>query len=318
MAPLMPPAPTPTPLAPQLLPSAADAPARASFSDERSGLAPLESAEFDARHSARLAELPKDRLDVWMEGTYGQFEVDKSEGEFGILHIGADYLYTPDVLIGFSAQIDWIDSQSTEDESTAEGLGFLVGPYVTARLAPKLLFDGRVSWGQARNEISPFGTYSDEFDSERWLISAAFIGDFKLNENLTLMPEARLNWYREESDAYVDSHKLEIDSVTVETGSLEFGPTVRGTFKSGEQGSFNPFVGLKGIWTFANNISTEEVAENPPQAEEGIRGKIDFGIEITDPELAEGLMISLSGFYDGFGEEDFEVWGGNIGVRKSF
>ena len=193
----------------------------------------------------------------------------------------------------------------------------MVGPYVTARLAPKLLFDGRVSWGRSNNEITPSGTYTDEFASKRWLISAALIGDLKIDDQLTVLPEARLSWYREESEAYVDGLDVNIASSTVETGSLEFGPTLQGNFDFEEAGQFSPFVGMKGIWTFANEVSSDDAAENPPQAEEGVRARVEMGVDMQN-NLAEGLLISLSGFIDGIGDDSYEVYGGSVRVRQRF
>ncbi|MEP2808104.1 MAG: autotransporter domain-containing protein [Rhizobiaceae bacterium] len=276
----------------------------------------LSKAEFDARH-APSGSGTNNTMDVWMEGAYGEFEADENEGVFGIVHFGADYLVTPDVLFGVGGQVDWIESESTADNSEVEGLGFMIGPYVTARLDPKLLFDGRLAWGQSTNDVSPFGSYTDEVESERLLATGALIGQFEFTDSLTMLPEARLSWYHEETDAYFDFYGIIIPSTSVETGTLEFGPTFRGNFDLATQGMLQPFVGAKGIWTFAHDLSEDDKQENPPQADEGVRARVEMGVDVRD-NLAEGLLISLSGFYDGIGDNDYEVWGGKVWVNQAF
>ncbi|MEP1208046.1 MAG: Ig-like domain-containing protein [Rhizobiaceae bacterium] len=278
----------------------------------------LSNSHFDQRHLANRGDDEKDRFDVWMEGTYGKFEWNNNKGEFGILHFGADYLFTPEVLVGLGLQVDWLEYDATDDDSGAEGRGYLIGPYVTARLAPNLLFDGRIAWGRSRNEINPLGYYTDDVDTERMLATGSFIGDFPLHENLTLLPELRLNWYREKSEDYVNSLEIEIPSVSVETGALEFGPVLRGTFDLPHLGRINPFASVRGIWTFANDVAAEDDAEDLPSDAEGVRARIDFGININNPVIAEGVLFSLSGFYDGIGGEDFKAWGGTMSIIRRF
>ena len=43
---------------------------------------------------------------------------------------------------------------------------------MTARLNKALFFDARAAWGQAANQVSPFGTYQDSFATTRALASA--------------------------------------------------------------------------------------------------------------------------------------------------
>ncbi|MEP5179451.1 MAG: autotransporter domain-containing protein [Rhizobiaceae bacterium] len=293
---------------------------RATFLDlgENSRPAPLSPSAFDARHKAAVPDADK-RIDVWMEGIYGAYETKQNEGTFGILHMGLDYLPTPNVLVGIGTQIDWLEMDSTDDESEAEGIGFMIGPYMTVRLARKLLFDGRLSWGMSNNEISPFDTYTDQIESERWLASGALIGEFKITDNLTMLPEARLSWYHEDSEDYTDSLAVDIPSTSVESGTLDFGPIFHGNFELADSGKLQPFLGAKGIWTFAHDLSggDSDGTENLPQSEEGVRVRLEAGVNLSN-ELAESLLISLSGFYDGLGNDGFEVWGGNVRLNRAF
>ena len=59
------------------------------------------------------------------------------------------------------------------------GNGWMVGPYVSARLAEHMFFDGRVTWGRsdnkARQDIMGL-TYKGEFETERLLAKATLSG----------------------------------------------------------------------------------------------------------------------------------------------
>ena len=81
---------------------------------------------------------PGQRWDIWLEGSYSRFDAAAGSGNFGILHTGADYLFTPDLLAGIGTQFDWIDMDAATGDGSANGWGFMVGPYMTARLAPSL------------------------------------------------------------------------------------------------------------------------------------------------------------------------------------
>ncbi|MEP0940223.1 MAG: Ig-like domain-containing protein [Rhizobiaceae bacterium] len=152
----------------------------------------LNQEEFEARYAGAPAGQDDRRLDLWVEGTFGGFDIDGSTGSYGVMHVGADYLYTPKVLLGLSAQIDMVESEHSDDDSSSEGVGFMVGPYATIRLSEELLFDGRVAWGRSSNELTSANAMTDEFDSERWMASAALVGRVDLMDNIAMLPEARL------------------------------------------------------------------------------------------------------------------------------
>ncbi|MCJ8311248.1 MAG: Ig-like domain-containing protein, partial [Hyphomicrobiales bacterium] len=277
----------------------------------------LSPEDFNARHRAPAAGEDDRRLDFWVEGTYGGFDIDGAEGTFGVMHVGVDYLYNPNVMVGFSTQIDIVEADVSEYSTSSEGVGFMVGPYATVRMADHLILDGRVSWGQARNELTGSNGMTDEFDSDRWLVSGAVVGKFDLTPDITILPEARLAWYRETAEAYTNGLGVDIASSTVETGTLEFGPTINGSYPVGIDGRFQPFASIKGIWTFAHDLSFDNTFETAPQADTGVRARFDLGFDYT-PSVAAGRMISVSGFLDGIGDEDYSVWGGSIRLKQKF
>jgi len=133
-------------------------------------------------------EAPVRRFDIWAEGRFSRFSASSGKGDFFIAHAGADYLVTPDLPVGIGAQIDWTDYNATT-VGTADGLGFMAGPYATARLASNLYVDASLSWGLSDNRVSPYGTYEDSFSAGRWRASAALFGAFE-HEALLIRPDS--------------------------------------------------------------------------------------------------------------------------------
>ena len=41
----------------------------------------------------------------------------------------------------------------------------MAGPYATIRLTEQMFLQARAAWGRSSNEVSPFLTYTDSFDS---------------------------------------------------------------------------------------------------------------------------------------------------------
>ncbi len=261
--------------------------------------------------AARSSETLQHRFDIWAEGTLARFDAAGGEGYFGIFHGGADYLVTPDILLGISVQVDVIDMEFA-GSAGAYGVGFMVGPYATIRLANQFYFDGRAAWGRSYNDISPFGTYTDSFGAERWLVTGALIGDFDVAD-LNVRPELRLSYFRERSESYVDSLAVTIPSVSVATGTLEFGPTISKSFELDNEMAFKPFATFKGIWTFLQENTATAVSGQPGIANESLRGRVEAGFDLSGNG---GLTFSLSGFVDGIGETGYEAWGGTLRVNK--
>ncbi len=250
------------------------------------------------------------RFDAWFEAHYKRFdEGAKGEGHFGILYLGADYLVNRDLLIGALVQIDRIEDNSVALNTSANGTGWMAGPYMTARLAPNLYFDARVAAGAATNEVSPFNTYIDEFDSFRWLAVANLTGEFHRG-NWTIRPNASLAYYQETQDSYVDSLGVAIPSQTVELGQLKIGPTFSGRFEAENGMFYEPYLTVEGIYNIAGTSGVTLGGQGGSESE-GWRGRVQAGLSFS---TEGGGRISLGLNYDGIGRDDYEAYGAALDV----
>ncbi|BCM19147.1 hypothetical protein MJ8_29190 [Mesorhizobium sp. J8] len=164
-------------------------------------------------------------FDVWFAGTYSRFDINDTDGNFGMVTLGADYLLNSNLLIGAFVELDRTDGFTSAAGGTAEGTGWLTGPYLTARLSDNLYLDLLAGAGTSSNRVSPTGTYTDDFDATRWLFSATLQGKWQYDD-WTFSPRARFSYFEETSHAYVDSLSVPIPSVATGLGQIAFGPGV--------------------------------------------------------------------------------------------
>lgn len=156
---------------------------------------------------------------------------------------------------------------------------------------------------------------TDEFDAERWLASAAIIGDYDVG-SWNIRPQARVDYFQEETDAYIDSLSVLIPSVEVSVGELTFGPTFTYTLQPADGGVTSMFFGIDGIWTFdSENTATTASPGAVGLADTGLRARAEAGLSAN---FDDGFSFSTSAFYDGIGNDDFSAWGGKVRVSKQF
>ncbi|WP_457935416.1 HYR domain-containing protein [Mesorhizobium sp. 10J20-29] len=269
----------------------------------------IQTFDDDGQPDPSASDPMRYRTDIWLEGTIANFDGVGGNGKFGILHGGIDYLVTRNLLFGIGFQGDWTEQRATS------GSGYMIGPYMTARISDQLYFDARGAWGQSFNAIAPFDSYTDDFDAERWLVSVAMIGDFDVGA-WKVSPEVRLDYFNETTHPYLDSLNVPIPSVDSSVGELKFGPTFTVDLPPIDDGVGTLVFRLEGIWNFANENSAATGSPNYlGLAETGLRARAEVGLSA---QIVDGFSFSSSAFYDGIGSNDFSAWGGKVRIAKQF
>ena len=265
------------------------------------------AASIALAHDAITAQrfVENRRFDAWVEMSYQKFDDNAAnEGHFGLAYAGIDYLVNRDVLIGAMLQFDSMEDADAAKNNTASGAGWMFGPYITSRLAPNLYFDARLAYGKSNNQVSPFNTYTDKFDGERWLVSAGLTGEFR-NGPWTIRPAANLSYFEETQEAYTDSLSVVIPSQTVALGQIKIGPTISGRFETENGVVYQPSFTLDGIYNFGETRGVTVTDPSSPQTD-GFRARLKAGVNFTN-EM--GTQIGISGIYDGIGRSDYESIG---------
>jgi hypothetical protein len=138
-------------------------------------------------------------------------------GAFGLHH-----KFNDDLIIGVLAEIDHFDDKAND----ASGTGWLLGPYVVAKHpSSPLYFEGRLLYGKSANNVSPFGTYVDAFDTDRLLAQARVTGQL-LRPRMIWMPFFDLSFVRDTQNAYQNALGDVVPELTVNltqlSGGLDF------------------------------------------------------------------------------------------------
>ncbi len=244
-------------------------------------------------------------FDLWFETTFGRYGDAAGDGGFGLAYFGADYLVSPDLLVGALFQLDQVDFNANGSDVGADGTGWMIGPYVTGRLGDNLYFDLRAQAGRSANSISPYGTYTDEVDASRWLVEASISGQWQAGD-WTFEPTARLSYFEETSDDYTDGLGMFVPSVTTGTGQLALGPALSYRFVTDGEVAVVVGAGLDGVLDFG--------LEDGTLATDGAHAELSTDIDLMLPGGARlGASVNLGGLGDG----DFRFLSGTVRVSAA-
>ncbi len=251
---------------------------------------------------------------LWAEGTWARIEDETAESDFGLLYVGADYRFNTGLVVGVIAQFDRMDETDSTNGFAIEGKGWMAGPYIVARLSSNLIFDARGAWGRSDNEVSPFQTYTDDFEGERWLVRSRLTGAFKFGD-LHVAPHVGVIYFEEEQKAYTDSNGNLIGAQTVELGRLTFGPKFSTSFTRTDGTTIAPFIAVQGIWDFKRTDQVDIDTGLAVTGTDKVRARAEAGLSV---QLPQGLSITGEGFYDGIGADGYNAYGGSVKVGVPF
>jgi len=273
-------------------------------------------ASGQAIASTSLAQIssvtdPQDRsdrpFDIWGEAYFSRAQLGDQKANFRIFHIGADYRVGDNVLLGVLAEFDDFDDRGTLDAGEAEGSGYLVGPYLMARIAPDLFGELRAAWGSSENRVNPLGSFTDDFDTSRSYFSGSLVGQFDVGNRTQLRPEVTLRYLDESQQTYTDSLGVVIPEQSVGQGDVSFRPRLQHLVVLESGWTLRPFIEAEGIYTFGTETNT--VLQN------GLRARVESGVDFLS---ASGVRASIGAFHDGIGADRFESTGVHVSISFGF
>lgn len=306
--------------------ASAEGAARYSFSTSLSAIVRANEAD-DKRKAAEaglnfanattaLPSVRRNPFDIWVDARYLSFEdpslASNENGHFGLVSVGADYVATPSLLIGLMAQFDSMSVRSEVESTETKGKGWLVGPYMTARLSNALFWQVRGAWGETDNEVSPFLTYTDNFTSSRWLASSSLTGRWTSGA-WTFSPSAAVSYIEDTTESYKDTFGITISSITSRLGQAKIGPEIAYAFRLSSGMIVEPHAAIQLIWNFANEGEAAGLgsidSEAPGSAT--VRGRTELGLRA---KTVGGIAVGISGSYDGIGAEGFSAIAGKAAL----
>jgi len=223
----------------------------------------------------------------------------ESQYIFGV--VGGHSRLSENFLIGGMVQFDI--SSEVNGLATTKGSGWLIGPYFAAKLAAQpLYFEGSLLYGQTGNTISPLGTYTDAFSTERWLATLGVSGQI-MRGNFTWIPFLDAKYTSDAQAAYLDGLGNQIAAQTIGLAQAAAGLD----FKLALSAATTLNGGVSGIWSYSSGSAITP-------GYEGGRARASLGMVHRFGETT----LSFSGYYDGIGADGFEGYGAEILVNSLF
>ncbi len=267
------------------------------------------AANVDAKRGALNFATVSPNGNLWMELTASWSSSGTAENQYVFGAVGTHRTIAPNVLLGAMLEFDHLDNQ--DGAASTGGTGWLVGPYIVGRLPnQRLYYEGRLLYGRSNNNVTPFGTYTDKFETERWLAQFEVSGEIVQNK-LTLRPLVDLSYTTDKQLAYTDSLGNTIPDQSIALGQLTLGMDFSVPVEVGS-GEMELFGGISGIWSHTNASGNAVKVVYPS---DGARGRIELGVNYVAPN--EG-QLNLSTFYDGIGQSGYEAYGVTFGYQFRF
>ena len=80
--------------------------------------------------------------DFWAEGTYANTRNQNTDSKTGLFFAGLDYRYNNRAVYGLVTQFDITDEQDSSANTSADGVGWMIGPYAVVRVHQNYYLDG--------------------------------------------------------------------------------------------------------------------------------------------------------------------------------
>ncbi|MBL4599456.1 MAG: autotransporter domain-containing protein [Rhizobiaceae bacterium] len=246
-------------------------------------------------------------FDIWTEVHGSSARAGNADSDLWVGYFGAHYFVSPDMIIGALVQVDWASETNRTANSSVDGMGWMIGPYIAGRISgTKLSYEARVAWGRSENDVNPNGNYTDQFETERFLASAKLSGSYKLGA-WTIAPQAGISWFEENQETYTDTLGNIIPQQTVSLGEYSFGPSFSYDIKLEDGTLMQPSFGISGVQNFG--IKKGILTQGTVLGSDDLRAKLDAGIAVTN---LLGWSLAFSGFYDGIGLASYDAYGGSV------
>lgn len=287
---------------------AAEAPASSQYglmqdkpSDKAAALAKLE----EDLGTTALSPAQQRGYDVWVQVHGAKSEAGTSDSSLWVGYLGGHVFLNPNLLIGAMVQADWADENNSGTiKSSADGFGWMVGPYIAAK-APhlNLFFDARAAWGRSDNDLT-MPTSTGSFETDRWLVNAKLSGLMQ-HGGWAIRPAVSVSYMEETQESFVDSLGNSISEQTFSLGEVRYGPTVSYDIIQDNGTTIRPKIGVNGVWNF--DLNNNANSQGAVLGSEDNRARLDAGIAVIGADL---WAVDLSGFYDGIGIDDYQAYGG--------
>jgi K319L-like, PKD domain/Bacterial Ig-like domain len=250
---------------------------------------------------------------VWYQLRGVRSETVSTASDLLVGYVGGHFFLGERTLVGAVLLADFSSESNAGPNSSGSGRGFMVGPYFATDIGKSnLKFEGQALWGKSVNRISPIGTYTDQYYTERWMVRAKVDGDIQRGL-WTISPGASVSYFSETQAPYTDSLANAIPAQTVALGEVKLGSDFARSFEAKNGNIIEMKLGLAAVTNFS--ITNSSGSQGFPLGSGTVRSRIDFGLStLTD----NNWNLSFNVFYDGIGVTGYKSYGGTVRASIRF
>lgn len=273
--------------------------------DQQTDSAQSSMLEYAASHEATIAEDSSDhRLNFRFEGTFAHYDGRTLSGSIWTQEAGIDYIWNNRFLIGIVGRYDTGEFDDFSTNGTFYGEGVTAGVRMGTVLGYGMTLDGHVThtWLEYESEA---GTLSAATQARRRDASVNLAGQYAIFDDVTLEPNARYTYTREQQDAYRWSNGLPIAASTTSSGLLSFGSALRYSFNGASGGSLSVYVSAHGDYDFA--LKKGQSSTPLPTLDDQWSARLGIGVNGV---FSNGLSISIEGEVDRLGADAYTRYTG--------
>ena len=154
----------------------------------------------------------------------------------------------------------------------------MAGPYAAIRFGEGVVLDAKFLWGRSVNSIQPDLTYTDLFETTRWLGTLRLAGEAE-HGRVLFRPELAFVYFRETQAAYVDGEGAAVPEQTIGTARLSLGPELAIPIPLPGGAAVEPTLSLHGVWEIgASQLSARLAAGVTYTGRNGLSLSLDGGL----------------------------------------
>ena len=248
-------------------------------------------------------------LGFWVEGGFSRREEGASANDFSQINAGIDLRLNPGLVVGAFAQFDNTDEDDGTSNVVLDGNGWMLGPYLVARIHENFVFDGMLAIGRSENDLTA-GAVTGSFDAGRLYAKGQLTGDFR-HGDWHFTPHVAVHYFEEDHEGFADSGGNAYAGETVSLGRLAFGPEMSRQILLDGGLVVTPRIALTGLWDFDRTDSVN-VASGLAIGTDDFRARIESDLSI---EMVNGSRLSGGVYFDGIGANAFSAYGGKASLR---
>ena len=149
-------------------------------------------------------------------------------------------------LVGLSLHFDRL-TDPTKEDAELTGNGWLAGPYASLEIGKGVFWDTSLLYGGSANDIDT-AFWDGSFDTKRWMIDTAMMGEWQIDEATVLTPELRAVYFNETVKDYGVRNgagdEITIGGFDAEQFRLSLGAEIARSFTLESGSSVTPKLGV--------------------------------------------------------------------------